>query len=155
MVKYNITEKKEKKAVYRRFMSPEVKDELQEKIQMKLIFEQKYKDPEYSARKLASDLGTNVRYISAVCADRFNMNYCEFVNSYRINEAMSILTDPRYLELTMEEVCKMTGFNNRQSFYSAFFKFQGVTPREYKMNFLAHHPEMDKRKQKKQDRKSA
>ena len=40
MVKYNITEKKEKKAVYGRFMSPEVKDELQEKYDTFLLFVQ-------------------------------------------------------------------------------------------------------------------
>ena len=77
MTKYNIKEKSEKKANYRSFMNPSVKDELQEKIRVKIIIEEKYKDKDYSAKKLAEDLGTNVRYISAVCAERFYMSYCE------------------------------------------------------------------------------
>ena len=68
MPKYNITEKRERSAVYRVLMSSEVKDDLQERINQKIIIEQKYRDKDYSAKQLADDLGTNVRYVSAVCA---------------------------------------------------------------------------------------
>ena len=33
--------------------------------------ERKYKDPDYSSKKLAEDLNTNSRYISAVCSCKF------------------------------------------------------------------------------------
>lgn len=145
MAKYNIKEKKEKKAAYRTYMNPDVKDDLYEKIRNKIVLEAKYKDKAYSARQLASDLATNVRYISAVCADRFHMNYCELVNSYRINEAMSILADRRYAKLRMEDVSEMVGFSNRQSFYSAFFKLQGKTPRQYRKEFLKVEPASEKK----------
>ena len=49
MPKYNITEKRERSAVYRVLMSSEVKDDLQERINQKIIIEQKYKDKDYSA----------------------------------------------------------------------------------------------------------
>ena len=142
MTKYNIKEKAEKRANYRSFMNPSVKDELQEKIRVKIIIEEKYKDKDYSATKLAEDLGTNVRYISAVCAERFYMSYCELVNYYRVNEAMTLLTDRRYLRMRVEDISEMVGFSNRQSFYVAFYRLRKMTPRQYKMQFLRNHPEL-------------
>ena len=137
MTKYNITAKKEKDATYRTLVSPQLMDELKEKILNILVMQKKYKDKNYSAKRLAEDLGTNTRYVSAVVNVRFHMNYTSFVNKYRIEEAMSILVDKRYQDLRVEEVSDMVGFANRQSFYASFFRQTGVTPREYKQQYLA------------------
>ena len=144
MAKYNITELKEKEAAYRTLVSPKLMDELGDKILKIILLEKKYKDKDYSAKKLAEDLGTNTRYISAVVNVKFHMNYTSFVNKYRIDEAMSILVDKRYQDLRMEEVSDMVGFANRQSFYASFFKITGITPRDYRIKHLAQHPSMKK-----------
>jgi YesN/AraC family two-component response regulator len=102
--------------------------------------QKKYKDKDYSAKKLAEDLGTNTRYISAVVNVRFHMNYTSFVNKFRIEEAMAILVDRRYQDLRMEEVSDMVGFANRQSFYASFYKIMSMTPRDYRLKHLAQHP---------------
>ena len=141
MTKYNITEKKEKEAVYRTLVSPRLMDEMKEKILNIIVMQKKYKDKNYSAKKLAADLGTNTRYISAVVNVRFHMNYTSFVNKYRIEEAMSILVDKRYKDLNIEDVSDMVGFANRQSFYASFFKIMNMTPREYRLQHLAQHPQ--------------
>ena len=140
MAKYNITEKKEIEAVYRTLVSPQLMDELKEKILEIILIKQKYKDKDYSAKKLAEDLGTNTRYVSAVVNVKFHMNYTSFVNKFRIEEAMTLLVDKRYQDLNMEDISDMVGFANRQSFYASFFRINGITPREYKMNHLAQHP---------------
>ncbi len=142
MAKYNITEKREKEAAYRSLVSPRLMDEMQEKILNIIVMQKKYRDKDYSAKRLAEDLGTNTRYISAVVNVRFHMNYTSFVNKYRIDEAMSILVDKRYQDLRMEEVSDMVGFANRQSFYASFFKIMGITPREYRISHLAQHPSL-------------
>ena len=115
MPKYNITEKKEKEAAYRSLVNPQLMDELKEKILHVIVMQKKYKDKDYSAKKLAEDLGTNTRYISAVVNVQFHMNYTTFVNKFRIEEAMTIMVDKRYQSLTMEEVSDMVGFSNRLS----------------------------------------
>lgn len=140
MGKYNITEKKEKTAAYRSLVSPKLMDELKEKILNVILIKKMYKNKDYSAKKLAEDLGTNTRYISAVVNVRFHMNYTSFVNKYRIEEAMTLLVDKRYQDLNMEDISDMVGFSNRQSFYAAFYRINGITPREYKMRALANHP---------------
>ncbi|SEA39460.1 AraC-type DNA-binding protein [Xylanibacter ruminicola] len=142
MAKYNIIEKKEKAAAYRSLVSPKMMDEMQEKIMNIIVMQKKYRDKDYSAKKLAEDLGTNTRYISAVVNVRFHMNYTSFVNKYRIDEAMSILVDKRYQDLRMEEVSDMVGFANRQSFYASFYRVMGMTPRDYRLQHLEQHPTM-------------
>ena len=148
MPKYNIIEIKEKEAAYRKIVSPESMDRMQEQIMKIIVMDKKYRDKDYSAKKLAEDIGTNTRYISAVVNVRFHMNYTSFVNKYRIDEAMSVLVDKRYQELRMEEVAAMVGFANRQSFYAAFYRFMGITPREYRMRNLKQHPSMVAKKKK-------
>ena len=142
MAKYNITEKKEKEAAYRTLVSPRLMDELKEKILDIVLIQKKYKDKDYSAKRLAEDLGTNTRYISAVVNVRFHMNYTSFVNKYRIEEAMTLLVDKRYQDLNMEDISDMVGFSNRQSFYASFYKVNGCTPRDYKMRHLKQHPSL-------------
>ena len=150
MGKYNITEKKEKEAVYRSLVSPKLMDELKEKILNVIVMQKKYKDKDYSAKRLAEDLGTNTRYISAVVNVRFHMNYTSFINKYRVEEAMSILVDKRYQNLNMEDVSDMVGFANRQSFYASFYKAMQMTPRQYRIQHFEQHPsEKVKTKKKK------
>ena len=150
MAKYNITEKKEKEAGYRTLIGPQIMDELQEKIMKIVVMEKKYRDKDYSAKRLAEDIGTNTRYISAVVNTRFHCNFTSFVNKYRIDDAMSILVDKRYQDLNVEEVGTMVGFSNRQSFYAAFFRFLGITPRDYRIQHLKLHPSMVSKRKKKE-----
>ena len=135
MAKYNITEKKESVASYQTNIRPDILDELHTKMIQIILVQKKFMDKNYSAKALAEDLNTNSRYVSAVCNVKFHMNYASLVNKYRIEEAMSMLTDRRYQKLTMEDIAGMVGFANRQSFYSAFYKLQGCTPRDYKMKY--------------------
>ena len=152
MAKYNISERKEKDATYRTLVNPDLMDELKDKILQMVVMQKKYKDKDYSAKKLAEDIGTNTRYVSAVVNVRFHMNYTSFVNKYRIEEAMFILTDKRYQDLNIEEVSDMVGFANRQSFYASFYKLTGITPKEYR---LQHSSIKEEKKEKKEKEKKA
>lgn len=152
MAKYNITEKKVKEAAYRTLVNPQLMDELKGKILEIILIQKKYKDKDYSAKKLAEDLGTNTRYISAVVNVKFHMNYTSFVNKYRIEEAMTMLSDRRYKDLNMEDISDKVGFSNRQSFYASFFRVNGMTPREYKLQHMPAEPERKGRRKAKEEK---
>ena len=152
MAKYNITEKKENEAAYRTLVNPQLMDEMKEKILDIIVMKKKYKDKDYSAKQLAEDLGTNTRYISAVVNVRFHMNYTSFVNKFRIEEAMTILTDKRYKDLNMEEVSDMVGFANRQSFYASFYKIMNMTPRDYRVQHQAQQAKAKAARMKKKQK---
>lgn len=125
----------EKEAFYRKLVRPKLMDELRDKILTKLLVEKKYKVSGYTARQLAEELQTNVRYISAVIRVQFHTNYTTLVNKYRVEEAMALLTDQRYEDLNVEDIGDMVGFVHRQSFHTAFLKYAGTTPKAYRMNY--------------------
>ena len=132
MAKYNITERKKKEATYIGALSTSLVEEIYEKILLKFVVEKKYRDPEYTAAKLAEEIGCNARYISAVVHLRYRDNFSQLINEFRIKEAMYMITDRHFADLKMEDIAKATGFANRQCFYSAFFRKNGMTPLEYR-----------------------
>ena len=88
MAKYNITEKKKKEATYISALSTALVEEIYEKILLKFVIEKKYRDPEYTAAKMAEEIGCNARYISAVVHLRYRDNFSQLINEFRIKEAM-------------------------------------------------------------------
>ena len=142
MAKYRIHELKEYESRYRDRISPRMMDKIQEQILNIIVMQKKYRDKEYSAKKLADEIGTSNRCISAVVNTRFHMNYSQYVNKHRVDEAMTVLVDKRYQKLKIEEVGDMVGFATRMAFYAAFFRFMGTTPRQYRLDCLAKHPSM-------------
>lgn len=129
---YNLRERKIKNAPYRELIRAELADELYDKIMNIVVAQKKYKDPDFSAKELAKELKTNPRYLSAVINSRFGKNYSCLLNEYRIKEALHLLLDKRYADRNIEEISAMVGFSNRQSFYAAFYKIMGETPRTYR-----------------------
>ncbi len=153
MAKYNLTEMKVKEASYRDSINSALMDDLKDKILHKILIEKKYKDKTYSAKTLAQDLETNTRYISGVCYVKFHMNYTSFVNKYRIEEAMTLLADIRYAELTIDDIANLVGFASRQSFYGSFYKLVGITPREYRLKYMPKVEKAQKESSSKKNKK--
>lgn len=113
-------------------LSKQKLNELQMKIWTKVVVEEQYKDPHYSARQLASDLATNTRYISAVMQHRFQKSFSAFMNDWRVEEAIRLMNSKQGPELTLEKIAQLSGFANRQTFYTAFTKKTGCTPKHFK-----------------------
>lgn len=134
MAKYNINLGEEKEpAAYSKKINPKTIKRLKTRITDIMLKKKKYKDNGYTVKQLAADLDTNTRYISSALKIGYNMNYTSFVNMCRVKDAAALLADRRYRRLKMEDVSDMAGFSNRQSFYAAFYKFTGATPRQYKL----------------------
>ena len=133
MAKYNITEKKKKEAAYTTALSTTLVEEIYEKILLKFVVEKKYRDPAYTAAKMAEEIGYNARYISAVVHLRYRDNFSQLINDFRIKEAMYMITDRHFADMKMEEIAHATGFANRQCFYSAFYRKCSMTPSDYRL----------------------
>ena len=80
------------------------------------------------------------------------------VNEFRVKDAMYMLKDQHNARMSMEEVAAQVGFSNRQSFYAAFYKRTGCTPREFRLRAQAElqalkkeHTEKRKARQAKAD----
>lgn len=130
-MKRNAIEKTDVPAYYKKISSERI-DALYVSILQKLTREKLYRDPAYTAARLAADLGTNTRYISAAVALSTGGNYATLVNGLRLRDACKMLRAVKFSHLNVEEVGMLAGFASRQSFYQAFHRRYSCTPLEYR-----------------------
>jgi AraC-like DNA-binding protein len=91
-----------------------------------------YKNSDLRITTISETLNTNRTYISRFINEEFNMNFSEFVNKYRINEAKFLLEDKNFKLYTMEHIAEISGFGSVNSFNRAFKEIEGVTPGQFK-----------------------
>ena len=99
----------------------------------KLTREKLYRDPQYNTKRLAADLHTNTRYISAAVALCTGNNYSALVNSLRLRDVCKMMRSPKHKDMTVEEIGLLSGFSSRQAFYLAFHRIYACTPRAYRL----------------------
>jgi len=80
----------------------------------------------------ASVIETNEKVISKAINSQANTNFNDFVNSYRITYAKSLLNLVKYQNYTIEAIAEESGFSNKVSFYTAFKKKVGISPSEFR-----------------------
>lgn len=114
-------------------MTVKNKETIKKLIEKKLLGEKKYLVADYTARKLAEETGINQRYLSEVLRQEFNANYASLVNGYRVKEAIKLLSDSHFRDLSIEDIGDKVGFAYRQTFYAAFVRFTGTTPRAFRL----------------------
>jgi len=93
--------------------------------------EKKYLIPDLTLGETAKILNTNTTYLSKVINEQGEMNFNNYINKYRIEEAKALLDSGKQDYLTFEGIGKSCGFISRSSFNKAFKKFTGLTPTEY------------------------
>jgi AraC-like DNA-binding protein len=81
---------------------------------------------------LAKQISIPVRTVSNIINHHFNMNFFEFINSYRIAEAKRLLASPDYASKTVLEIIYETGFGSKSSFNSTFKQHVKMTPSEFR-----------------------
>lgn len=94
-----------------------------------------YRSKDLSLDMLAETLETNRTYISIVINKYTNMTFHNYVNMYRINEAIKILSSEND-NMPLKAISDSVGYNSMSSFYRAFQKETGCTPTIYREEFL-------------------
>ena len=98
-----------------------------------LIRGKRYRDPDFSARKLAEALGVSSFQLSRIIKATYGISYAVIVLYINIQDAMRHLKDKRFAPYSIDDIGLMVGFRNRQSFFSAFKKVSGTTPEKYRL----------------------
>ena len=111
---------------------------LAERIQQHMLNNKPYLSHYLNLEELAKQLGLHPRSLSVAIKNNFNTNFYEFINSYRIKEAMRLLADPENPHRTMIEIHGEAGFNSKATFNAIFKKVVGMTPTQYKKSKQAH-----------------
>lgn len=94
-----------------------------------------YRDKEITVDKLAEELQSNRSYISAAINQYAGISFKNYINSLRIADAVSVLSDPSD-ETPVKQLSDDLGFNNLTSFYRAFQKETGVPPSHYRREVI-------------------
>jgi AraC-like DNA-binding protein len=93
--------------------------------------ERPYLNPDLKASDVAEKLGVHPRTLSVLLKHTYEMNFSDFINSYRVLNAQElILSDTS--NKTMFEILLDSGFNSKSVFNAAFKKHTGMTPSEYR-----------------------
>ena len=87
-----------------------------------------------SIEEIASYAGIHKAYLQRLYKAYMGMSILQSLNNYRISKCKNYLIETN---LTIEEICPHTGFNNRQQLIYEFKKHTGTTPSEYKNNYLS------------------
>jgi len=89
-----------------------------------------YLDPQLTLQTLADQLALTPRELSELINGAMGMHFFDFVNSYRINAAKTLLLEER--TKTVLDVLYRVGFNSKSSFNTAFKKHVQMTPTAYR-----------------------
>lgn len=85
-----------------------------------------------TAELLGSLTGQPHRLIGQAIKHTHGISFRDYLNNYRIAYIEEKLSDPAYLaKSSIETIAEASGFGSRQSFYTAFKKAKGCTPKEY------------------------
>ncbi len=127
-----ITGKISKKHIHTNNPEVDADPSLAQRIQEHMANKKPYLSHYLNLDELAKQLTMHPRSLSVAIKNNFNTNFYEFINSYRIKEAMRLLEDRENPYRTMIEVHGEAGFNSKATFNAIFKKVVGMTPTQYK-----------------------
>jgi AraC-like DNA-binding protein len=98
-----------------------------------MLREKLYTDTALSLDMLAKKLNMKRNHISEAINRCTNKNFNNYVNEYRIKEAIHILSK-KDAGITIDQLSYNVGFNDRFNFYRIFKKITGLSPTEFRQN---------------------
>jgi AraC-like DNA-binding protein len=91
-----------------------------------------YLHKDITITQLSNEIGISRQELSAIIKNYYKMNFFEFINSFRIEEAKTRLSLSNAAMTKIDAIADETGFNSRASFYEVFKKYTGTTPANYR-----------------------
>ena len=98
--------------------------------------EEIFLNPSLDLNLVAERLDISPNYVSKIINMNSDTNFSEFVNNYRIEMAQQMLSSKEFKAYTVLSIALEAGFNSRTAFYTSFKKQTGLTPSEFKAQFL-------------------
>lgn len=94
--------------------------------------EKPYLNPDITLPELAKIIDIPSYQLSRVINEKFECNFFDFINGYRVTEVKRKLNDPNFSHLSILGIAFDCGFNSKSAFNRIFKKITGLTPSEYK-----------------------
>lgn len=102
------------------------------KLRQYMMDEKPFLNPSLTIQEVSVAIEIPVRDLSLLINHKLDQHFYDFVNSYRIENAMDILKDNTKSKVTILEILYEVGFNSKSSFNTAFKKHTGNTPTIYR-----------------------
>ena len=116
----------------------EISSSQEKKLKSKLLslFENDkiYRQSDLRIITVSEALQTNRTYISRMINEEFGVNFNEFVNQYRVQEAEQLLRQKENNTYTLDYIAEQVGFGSGNSFTRAFKEYKGLTPGKFRAN---------------------
>lgn len=100
-------------------------------------FVEKYLHENYaqnlSMEEVASHAGFSAHYFCRRFKQEFSVNFVDYLADVRLKKACELLENP---EVTVKEVCFLTGYSEPNYFSRVFKKAYGLTPSQYQKNAI-------------------
>jgi len=103
-----------------------------DKVNMYMKDNKPYLNASLSLFDLAQNIDVPAKELSIYINHYLNKHFFDFINEYRINKAKEILKDPKKNDFTVLEILYDVGFNSKSSFNTAFKKYTGLTPTQFR-----------------------
>ncbi len=91
-----------------------------------------YKD-NITVGDIAASLHISRSCVSHIFSSRLSINFCDYINSLRIADAVQLLGHKNY---SVTEISNIVGFSTIRTFNRAFLKQYGMSPTMYRKEFL-------------------
>ena len=96
-----------------------------------MINEKPYLNGNLTLSGLANTLSIPTHHLSQTINERLKVNFFDFVNQYRVEEAKSMMKRQEYAHFSLADIGFEAGFNSVSTFNKSFKKFLNLTPSEY------------------------
>ena len=103
-----------------------------EKLNQHLEIAQPFLSPDLTLNELADQLEIPARQLSNLINQQLGQTFFDLINRYRVEEAKRRIRESDDPKLTVLEVMYQVGFNSKSSFNTAFKKYTGQTPTEFR-----------------------
>lgn len=119
-------------------LTSEKKMSLFQRLERLMQEEEVYKENLLTKERVADLLGTNRTYLSQVINEQTQQNFTQYINNYRINEAIRLLSDPKN-DIPLKAVAAKVGFSSMSTFYKIFQNTVGIPPKQYRNKVMSMH----------------
>ena len=103
-----------------------------EKVQLGMEVKKYFLKQNLNIEEFSKRIDLPVKDVSAVINKHYGTNFFEFMNSYRVEEAKRLLSDPAHADMTVMDVLLQAGFNSKSAFHRFFNRLVGMSPTEYR-----------------------
>ena len=101
------------------------------KIKVQIAEQELFTNPKLNLRSLAMKLEVKEKELSRLINECGDVNFYQFINKYRIEKFKELILSPNAHHFTLSGLATEAGFASKSTFYDAFKKMEGMTPKQF------------------------